>query len=502
MPTAYSYIRFSSEKQSGGDSIRRQQEMATKYIERHPELELVLDTSLDLKDEGLSAYKGVHSSKGALGVFMRMVEDGHIEKGSYLLVESFDRLSRQEPMKALSQLQQIIQEDIVVVTLIDGREYSKEIMNADNGVSLIMSVLQMVRAHEESKTKGVRIKAAWNNKFKRIAEGTQLTKRVPFWINKENKNESIPEQVKKVDLIFKLAEDGFGGQRIATYLNQKGVATPSSKSEKWAISSVKKVLNSRAVIGILVTADGQEHQGYYPKIISDERWVSTRYTESTSKATRSKGDGKETHPLSGLCVCYRCGGRAVRSGKSGRVKLDGTKTIWRTLVCTNSMNKASSCAYRSISYDRILEAVVNCVQTTKYIEPSDEISKREHEIKIRQMDLQIQYEVLEDALRTNRNNQVAKTKLAEVIEGMNTLKQEELNLESIKKPITNKIFTETRNAIEAGEDSNTNMRKLIKRIDIDFEERWVDVLFHNEMHFKRPIDSLEYAQSFLKSIEG
>lgn len=42
MPIAYSYKRFSSDAQEGNDSIRRQTAAATKYIEDHPELELVL----------------------------------------------------------------------------------------------------------------------------------------------------------------------------------------------------------------------------------------------------------------------------------------------------------------------------------------------------------------------------------------------------------------------------------------------------------------------------
>jgi len=36
MPTAYSYTRFSSEKQSKGDSIRRQKDLVAQFIERNP----------------------------------------------------------------------------------------------------------------------------------------------------------------------------------------------------------------------------------------------------------------------------------------------------------------------------------------------------------------------------------------------------------------------------------------------------------------------------------
>lgn len=110
MPIAYSYMRFSSEKQAKGDSFRRQEELVKDYLESHPEIEL--DTSLSLRDAGTSAYKGLHAKKGALGVFIRLVDDGKIEKGSYLLVEHFDRLSREEILKAQTQFLQLINEDI------------------------------------------------------------------------------------------------------------------------------------------------------------------------------------------------------------------------------------------------------------------------------------------------------------------------------------------------------------------------------------------------------
>lgn len=42
MPIAYSYTRFSSEKQAKGDSLRRQTALAETYIRDHPELNLQL----------------------------------------------------------------------------------------------------------------------------------------------------------------------------------------------------------------------------------------------------------------------------------------------------------------------------------------------------------------------------------------------------------------------------------------------------------------------------
>src|SRR5437588_1867563 len=94
-PQAYSYIRMSTDVQLKGDSLRRQLEKSRAYAESH-NLELVEDFRLE--DLGVSAFKGANADNGALGKFLEAVRANAIQKGSYLLVESLDRLSRQQVM--------------------------------------------------------------------------------------------------------------------------------------------------------------------------------------------------------------------------------------------------------------------------------------------------------------------------------------------------------------------------------------------------------------------
>ena len=92
MPLAYSYIRFSTKEQAKGHSLKRQTELREAYLSKRPDL--TLDTSLTLEDLGVSAFKGANSDEGQLGAFIRAIESGIIPRGSYLLIESLDRLSR------------------------------------------------------------------------------------------------------------------------------------------------------------------------------------------------------------------------------------------------------------------------------------------------------------------------------------------------------------------------------------------------------------------------
>ncbi len=173
---AYSYIRFSSAQQSKGDSYRRQLEASEKYVQEHG---LTLDTSLYLHDLASSAYDKTNVIKGNLGAFLRAIEDKKVPKGSFLLVESLDRLSRAQVLDALSQFTAIITAGVSIVTLSDRQVYSNQSVS-ENLMQLMLSILIMVRAHEESLTKSDRVGKAWQRK---LAEGLKshklVTKAVP-----------------------------------------------------------------------------------------------------------------------------------------------------------------------------------------------------------------------------------------------------------------------------------------------------------------------------------
>lgn len=64
MRRGISYIRFSSERQLKGDSVRRQSKLVTDWLDKNPEF--YLDSSLSFKDLGKSAFSGKHL-KGGLG---------------------------------------------------------------------------------------------------------------------------------------------------------------------------------------------------------------------------------------------------------------------------------------------------------------------------------------------------------------------------------------------------------------------------------------------------
>jgi DNA invertase Pin-like site-specific DNA recombinase len=105
-PKVYSYTRWSTPEQAKGDSLRRQTEAAAKWAARRG---LVLDESLAITDEGRSAYRGGNAEGDAgLSRFLEACRRGLIEPGSFLLVESLDRISRMAPRRAQRLLDDIV----------------------------------------------------------------------------------------------------------------------------------------------------------------------------------------------------------------------------------------------------------------------------------------------------------------------------------------------------------------------------------------------------------
>jgi DNA invertase Pin-like site-specific DNA recombinase len=112
MPIAYAYSRYSSAAQAEGDSLRRQLAGCFEWAEKHG---LELDTSL--RDHGVSGFTGLNRIRGALGSFLHRVELGQIEDGSYLLVDSMDRLSREKEGEVLHLLTGLTRKGIKVVNV-------------------------------------------------------------------------------------------------------------------------------------------------------------------------------------------------------------------------------------------------------------------------------------------------------------------------------------------------------------------------------------------------
>ena len=324
MIKGYSYIRMSTDIQLKGDSLRRQMEMSKKYCEDN-NIELVES----IQDIGVSGFRGKNTSEGSLGKFLELVKNGKIDKGSCLVIESLDRLSRDKVLLAFSVFTDILSNDINIVTLQDNQVYTSETVN-DNPGQLFLSLGVMLRSHDESKTKSNRLSSVWKHK-RDSYNGTILTSRCPSWM-KPKKDKSgfdlIETHSNTIKKIFQWSINGDGSLVITRRLNDTGV--PSiGKSKQWNKSYIIKILNNRSVLGEYqpnIHVDGNREpvgkpiMDYYPRVISEVDFIKVQ--NGIKRRTNNGGrKGKRFSNLfTGIVYCDNCGSKLNYFDKGKKTK--------------------------------------------------------------------------------------------------------------------------------------------------------------------------------------
>jgi DNA invertase Pin-like site-specific DNA recombinase len=338
---------MSSPEQLRGDSLRRQLDQSRDYAQRHGL------TLVELQDLGISAYRGKNvGPDAALGQFLDAIRKKKVEAGAVLLIENLDRLSRQHVFRAFGLFSEIVTAGVKIVTLTDGRTYDTEI-----GLSeMLVSIVTMERAHQESDIKSKRGKASWNNKRARMKARTEiLTGRTKGWLKPrpDKTGFDVDKKLAKiVEQVFAMAADlGMGVDSIARKLNRDRVPTLSGRGT-WYKTVILRLLRDRSVLGEMVPhvmVDGKRtpmevETDYYPRLISDD--VFYRAQAALSRR-RIAGGGRKGERLSNLfthlCKCGQCGATMHmlnRSDHSGR---------W--LACNKARRGLSDCRPSSWKYD-------------------------------------------------------------------------------------------------------------------------------------------------------
>lgn len=141
--TAYSYIRFSSKKQELGDSLRRQIALAEQYCKDRG---WVLSEK-SFRDLGISAFKS-SSKRASLADMLTAVQNGHISRGSVIIIEQIDRLSRAGIDHTQDVAKEILRAGVDIVSIEDSLHLTKESLN--DLTSVMRLALAADLAHAES----------------------------------------------------------------------------------------------------------------------------------------------------------------------------------------------------------------------------------------------------------------------------------------------------------------------------------------------------------------
>ncbi len=351
---AFSYIRFSTKIQSKGDSTRRQLELAQDYCSIHG---LILDSSL--RDIGVSAFRGKNKNKGALSIFIEKIASGEIPKGSTLIIESLDRLSRELVTDALETFLKILRKGIEIVTLDPLMKFDKENINKPENIFIVIGI--MIRAREESELKSNRILKKFN-KARELAqtENKKIAGKCPAWLvlsDDRTKFNVIKERAKIIKRIMQMSIDGYGVTLIAKTFNEEKIPT-FGKSAVWHSSYVNKLINNKQLLGehqLGKMVDGRSVKvgevikDYFPVVINEKLFYQVQKSkENRKRGTGKVGGDKVSNLFTGLLYDARDGSK-MHHNNNGRKKI---------VVSYNSLRGLSK--QISFCYEPLEESILCC----------------------------------------------------------------------------------------------------------------------------------------------
>jgi DNA invertase Pin-like site-specific DNA recombinase len=366
-PVAVSYIRFSSPEQRKGDSLRRQTADTERWCERSG---VPLDRDLSCKDAGRSAYHGRHrSDRAALGQFLDLVKEGKVPRGSFLVIENLDRLSREDERTALRLWLDILDAGINIVQLHPETVFRHE---KSDMVDIMRAIIELSRGHSESRMKSVRTLANWERAVRLAREnGRTMTRRLPGWVELTDAGLAlIPERAAVVRRIFEMARAGYGMTSIVKKLIA-GNVPPFGDRElaedadgnaywraaegarygcgEWRTCYVRSLLGDRRAIGQLQPRDaadrkkGEPIEGYYPRVVSDEEFYAAR----AAVVKRTNGGAANRQGRIGVGVANLFGGlmRHARDGDTYYVASRKEKGVTTRFLRNKTSVENSARAY-------------------------------------------------------------------------------------------------------------------------------------------------------------
>ena len=497
----YPYVRFSSTRQEDGSTRTRQNELIDAFVTKHG-----LEVDRHLEDAGTSAYHGKNaSSDGVLGKFLKEVRMGEIVRGSYLLIENFDRLSRDKIVRTNKIFTDLIFSGIKIVVLDKNKIYEEE--NLDFG-DWVNALLEFERANAESKRKSDFSSKAWRFNRERMREGEIVTKKVPTWLKVENNAFVIDhEKVERINTLFKLSLSK-GLQEATREYNEL-------YSEKLAIHQAQYLLSNRKLIGehtpqkihyddagqLKRKDEGDPIFNYYPVVVDEKLFYQVQEVIKSRKPFAGRYSNQRYNVFRDLIFCKWCGGTIRYMNKGER----------DYFICTNSMT--GKCDLNShfgqlsirgkklfsmffaftdgLNVSALLEENTNAKQiqteVLKLEAKRNQIATRlqdfKAEVKTMILDgktIPSTYNEVIAELESNRNHIDSEidTKTKE-LDQIYISEKSFMGLKDID--VSGIIYDRTNEAIEKRVKYNNELKKIIKHIRIDFLNTAIEIEFANKL---------------------
>lgn len=495
------FVRFSSEIQLKGSSIRRQRTLIDDYLKRNPESRLVRIYT----DEGKSAYHNEHVTSGQFGQMVEDMKQGRLPKPCYLLVEDVTRLSRRTFDEAEQQLFDLVKMGFIVHTLADGQIFTPEMLSDLS--ARITFMVKAQAAHQTSLDKAHHSRKNWKQKREDAAlTGKVMTKSCPGWLTpvatgtgENGTSFALNAHVNTVKRVFAMRLAGDSMNTIAFTMNSEGVPTLSGRGKGWNQSSVHTLLNNVAVIGDKVPSvntivDGVEIiHGYYPAIISQADYMTVQAMRSGKGRVSDNDNPTNINLFKGVLRCL-CGGSIISASVTPERYGYYVCSMYRLKRCTCVKNydnlgqgKGKRGAGNAIQRQLVDDALVKGVLYNLPLLLSGSNSDQ----KVLQQ-LEAERDVIIGELETIEDNmsriRASERMLKRYEEKQDELDAKERQIDDHRSRMVTAVNVETVEGLDLSQrapriELNLIVKKYIKEITLNIQNKTCDIHFHNGYSF-------------------
>ena len=218
----------------------------------------------------------------------------------------------------------------------------------------------------------------------------KLTNYIRFWqADGESEKTSIETEAAVVRIVYdKYVHEGYGAQRIATYLNNLGYRARSGKM--WHHATIRGILCNLTYTGVLRSGESRSPvlphlQIIEPELFEAAQRIRTNRANETERTVPRNIAGQSL--LSGNVYCGHCGARLnlTTSGKAYPCKDDPHRVIKRVrYICYGKTRKQTDCdgqtGYTAHILDGIIDKLVRQIfERMKAIPKSEIVNARYRE---------------------------------------------------------------------------------------------------------------------------
>lgn len=347
------YIRLSKEDieksiSNESESIKNQRKLIYRYLK---------DNNLNLYKEYIDdGYSGTNFNRPGFITLMKDTEEGKI---NMIVTKDLSRLGR-DYIKTGYYIEEYFPiKKVRYVSILDGIDTFSSSTN--NDIAPFKALFNDMVSKDTSR----KIKSILKTKKE---QGLFLGSRAPYGYQKDknNKNKLVidKEKCEIVKLIFELSLKGKSNEKIASYLNELGISSPSNS--KWSASSIYNILNNREYTGCLVSniwtnisyknktrIKREPHEWViiedtHEKIIDRKMYEEVK--NNNSKRYKSYAHKKKEALLEGLVYCNECGSKLGLSYLKNR--------DYYILNCSRYKKNSKNCTSHYINYQKLEDFIL------------------------------------------------------------------------------------------------------------------------------------------------